>query len=300
MTVYSNLLKSDFSQLRTEIIDEMARRNFLCFCQRVWPGFMVAPFHKYIAQRYNGLMDGSILRLMIALPPRHTKSLMASELFPAFWLAHNPGKQIVHASYGASLSNSFSLKVRSMVRDSLVYLRLFPHVALSPERQRVDDWRLVTGGGFKSIGVTGGLTGHGADLLIIDDPHKEGDEQSMSSLQAVFDWYNAAARTRLSPGAPVLFPMTRWHPRDLAGRLLELAKMDPNADQWEFVRLPALAEENDPLGRAIGEALWSARFDRQALLAIQALSARYFEALFQQNPQVSDAPLFTLGDFRRI
>ncbi|MEN8172009.1 MAG: hypothetical protein ABFS03_03930 [Chloroflexota bacterium] len=252
-----------------------------------------------MAGKLQGIQEGDVKRLMIALPPRHTKSLMCSELFPAWWLAHNPDKQIIHASYAAALSNGFSLKVRALIRDNPVYRRLFPHIALSPDRQRLDDWKLISGGGFKSIGVGGGVTGHGADLFIIDDPHKEGDEQSATALQSVWDWYNSAARTRLSPGASILFPMTRWHPRDLAGRNLELAEFDKDADQWELVRLPALAEENDPLGREVGAALWPERFSKKNLLAIRAISERYFEALFQQNPSVTNEPLFGLGDFHR-
>jgi len=297
--------------------DEQARRSFLHFCVRVYPGFIVAPHHRLMAKNLQSLpgtpragvlgfladklrFPRDILRLAMSMPPRHSKSLMCSVLFPAWWLAHNPTKEIIHASYAAALSNKFSLEVRSLIRDNSVYRRLFPHMALSPDRQRLDDWRLVTGGGFKSIGVGGGVTGHGADLFIIDDPHKEGDEQSPAALMGVWDWFNSAVMTRLSPGAPMLMPHTRWHPRDLTGRILELAAADPDADQWELLRLPALAEENDPLGREVGEALWPARFSKKMLHAIRAISERYFEALFQQNPSVSNEPLFELGDFRRV
>lgn len=281
------------------LMDALARRDFLSFCQRIYPGWITAPHHVVLADHLMQVMDGSLDRLMASLPPRHTKSLMFSILFPAFWLAHNPDKQIIHASYAASLSNDFSRQVRNIVRDDLIYKRLFPHMGLDPDRQRLDDWKTTQGGGFKSVGVTAGITGHGADLFIIDDPHKEGDEKSMTQLLAVFDWYNSAARTRLSPGAPVLFPMTRWHPRDLAGRLLEMAEIDSNADQWLQLKFPALALENDPLGRSPGDPLWPERFTKENLLSIQALSERYFEALFQQNPQVTDEPMFLSHLFKR-
>ncbi len=278
---------------------EIARRFFLDFARFVFPGLLVNHHHVKMAQKLDALRNKEIFFLMMALPPRHTKSLFCSILYPAFWLGHNPEKQIIHSSYAAALSNSFSLQVRAMVRDSEQYKILFPHMALSPERQRLDDWKLVTGGGFKSIGVGGGITGHGADLFIIDDPHKEGDEKSPTQLQAVFDWWTSAARTRLSPGAAVLFPMTRWAPRDLAGRQLEIAEHDRKADQWELLRLPAIAEKKDPLGRKRGTALWPERYSLEALLKIRAISERYFEALFQQNPQITDQPLFKLDDFVR-
>jgi len=115
----------------------------------------------------------------------------------------------------------------------------------------------------------------------------------------VYNWFASAAITRLSPGAPVIFPMTRWHPADLAGRLIDLGERDPDADQWDTLIFPALAVENDPLGRVPGEALWPARYSEKALHAIRAISERYFEALFQQNPQLHDEPLFVIEDFRR-
>jgi phage terminase large subunit-like protein len=277
----------------------LARRLFLHFCQYVYAGFMSPPHVVRIAKNLDDINCGRSFRSMYALPPRHTKSLLCSELFPAFWLGCHPEGQIIHASYAAALSNSFSMKVRGLIRDSYLYKELFPHVVLDPGRQRLDDWKLSSGGGFKSIGVTGGITGHGADLFIIDDPHKEGDEQSGRALQAVFDWYNSAARTRLSPGAAVVFPMTRWHPRDLAGRLLDIAEHDPQADQWDVFSFPALALKNDPLGRKVGEPLWPDRFSKVDLHAIRAISERYFEALFQQNPSVTDKPLFVLDNFSR-
>jgi predicted phage terminase large subunit-like protein len=294
---YANQLAAQVYLRRLRL--ELARRLVIRFCQVVHDGFIVAPHHQLIAEKLDQVAAGDLRRLIISMPPRHGKSEMASVLFPAYWLGLNPIKQIIHVSYAAALSNEFARRVRSIVRDDPQYRRLFPEVALDPERQRLDDWKLTAGGGFKSIGVQGGISGHGADLLIIDDPVKEGDEKSLTTLQAVFDWYLSAARTRLSPGAAVVVIMTRWHPLDLVGQLLELAERDPLADQWEQLTLPALAGENDPLGRAPGQALWPERFSEQDLISIRSLSERYFEALFQQNPQVTDAPMFLAEDFHR-
>lgn len=291
--------KKEFRYVGKTVERLLARRLFIPFCQYMISNFVVKLHHDRIGRSLDSVNQGLITRVMFAMPPRHGKSYMCSELFPAFWLGCHPQGQIIHASYAAALSNSFSMKVRAIIRDSYLYKDLFPHVVIDPGRQRLDDWKLANGGGFKSIGVGGGITGHGADLFIIDDPHKEGDEQSGRAMQSVFDWYNSAARTRLSPGAAVVFPMTRWHPRDLAGRLLELAKHDPLADQWELLRFPALAEKDDPLGRVVGEALWPERFSVKDLFAIRAISARYFGALFQQKPELTDAPMFEMGDFNR-
>lgn len=284
--------------IKERLLIVLARRFFLVFVFYVYPKFEFKLHHLKIISVLQAVFFGKVRFVQFAAPPRHGKSLLCSELYPAWWLGKNPDKQIIHASYAASLSNSFSMKVRAMVRDDVRYRKVFPHMALSPERQRVDDWKTIQGGGFKSIGVTGGITGHGADLFIIDDPHKEGDEQSPAAMQAVFDWWTSAARTRLHPGAAVIFIMTRWAVRDMAGRLIELAEFDPLADQWLVIRFPALAEENDPLGRAVGEALWPERFSRENLLAIRSISERYFNALFQQNPKVDNEPLFELKDFK--
>jgi phage terminase large subunit-like protein len=187
--------------------------------------------------------------------------------------------------------------VRAIVRDDPVYRELFPSVALDPERQRLDDWKTTAGGGFKSLGVEGGVSGHGAHGLILDDPHKEGDQDSPTTLENIFTWYTTAARTRLHPGGWILFVMTRWHPLDLAGRLLA-AMSDPEADQWESLVLPALAKAGDPLGRKVGEPLWPERYDVPALRALRAYSERQFEGLFQQNPRGSETQLFDVSDFQ--
>ena len=171
----NELRKHALMSVNQDLTRAVARRRFLAFCQYVYDGFIVAPHHIAIANQIDRLVDGHVKRLHVALPPRHSKSLMCSELLPAYWLGHNPDKHIIHASYAASLSNEFSSRVRSIIRDNERYHILFPHIALDPERRRVDNWRLVTGGGLRSIGVQGGITGSGADLFIIDDPHKEGD-----------------------------------------------------------------------------------------------------------------------------
>lgn len=277
----------------------LRRRRVLYFAPRLKPDWITAPHHELIADKLQGVMSGEIKRLIISMPPRHGKSEMSSVLFPALWLGRNPDKQIIHISYASGLSNDFSRRVRAMLRDDPVYRELFPDVQLDPERARIDDWKLTAGGGFKSIGVQGGLTGHGAHLMIIDDPVKEGDEQSATTLQSIYDWYLSAARTRLAPGAAVCLIMTRWHPHDLVGRLLDLAAKNNEADQWQTLVLPALAEEDDQLGRAPGEALWEDRFSRQDLLALRSLSDRYFRALYQQKPELDDNPMFLESDFQR-
>ncbi len=290
-------------QVAREIVDAstvaLARRgSFRDFISYTKPDFLFAPHHELIIQHVQDVLDGKRKRLYIGMPPRHGKSEIGSVRLPAFYLGLNPDKQIIHISYSADLSNDFSRQVRSLVRDSVLYRRLFPTLQLDPERQKLNDWKTTQGGGFKSIGVQGGVTGHGADLMIIDDPHKEGDADSLKTLDDVYNWYATAARTRLAPQAPVVFIMTRWHRLDLIGQLLELSRTDATADKWDELVLPAIAEEGDILGRKVGEALWAERFDEQALHAIRSLDERYFQALFQNNPRGADSALFNADDFK--
>lgn len=278
---------------------ELARREFKWFIDYTNRDFVWAAHHLLIAEKLQQVVDGEIKRLYIGMPPRHGKSEMASIRLALFYLGRYPDREIIHVSYSAALSNEFSRKIRAIVRDDVNFHTLFPDCQLDPERQNVADWRTTAGGGFLSVGVGGGITGHGAHLEIFDDPHKEGDQLSPATLELVFDWYSTAAQTRLAPGAAIVFPMTRWHPNDLAGRVLKLAQENPLADQWEQLVLPALAEENDPLGRLPGQALWPERFDETRLAAIRSVSESAFQALFQQNPLAFEGALFLESDFRR-
>ena len=259
------------------------------------PEYIVADHHALMMSAIQRHSESAGGRLYIAMPPRHGKSELCSVRLPAWYLGRYPHHQIIHISYAADLSNDFSRRVRALIRDSPRFKRIFPGVALDPERQRLNDWKTSAGGGFKSLGVGGGVTGHGADLMIIDDPHKEGDADSLTTLDGVYNWYVTAARTRLSPGASVIFLMTRWHLLDLAGRLLDA----DGSDEWERIVLPALAGDNDLLGRSPGAALWPGRYSRDDLLAIKALDERQFQALFQNNPLGSDDVFFKESDIRR-
>lgn len=279
----------------SEITQELARRSMLEFSRFVMPSFIVAPHHALLCDLADAVLHKRSRFVIINLPPRHTKSLIFSTHLPAMILGRNPSQQILHASYAASLSNKFSMEVRSMVRDNPEYRTLFPELALSDERRRVDDWRTTEGGGFRSVGTGAGISGHGADWVILDDCHKEGDELSAAVMENNFMWYVSAVRTRLAPGGSIIIPMTRWHPFDLAGRIIA-----ESGDEWEVITLPALAGEDDRLGRRPGSALWPERYNEEWLQEQRRLSPRYFEALYQQNPQPEEGQLFWAEDFRRM
>lgn len=280
--------------------DEMARRTMERFAVMVNPAFQVARHHIKLFEVCEKIVRYGNQFVIISLPPRHSKSEVFSVLFPAWFLGHYPCEPIIHISHTSTLSNKFAFRVREMLLADSTYRRLFPGTVLHPDRRRLDDWRTSKGGGFRSLGVGGGVTGEGAKVIILDDAVKEGDERSPKTLDETFEWYASAVRTRLLPGGSILIPMTRWHPRDIAGRLEELAMIDRQADRWQVIRFPALAEEGDVLGRKPGEALWPERFPVEALERMKAMSERYFLSLYQQDPTGAVKPEFHRKDIRLV
>lgn len=259
-----------------------------------WAEFALEPqgqkparHHRLLIGEMEALSAGRIDRLMLLLPPGHAKSTYASLLFPPWFLARHPGAQIVAVSHTRSLARHFGTGVRALVAAHGARLG----VELDPTNRSADRFATGDGGGYFATGVRGALTGRRADLLLIDDPvRSQVEAESREARDALWEWWRSDAVTRLKPGGRAVVIMTRWHPDDLGGRLLA------GPDPWTVVRLPALAEPGDVLGRAEGEALWPEWEDRDALLRKQAmLGDRAFAALFQQVPRVAGGGLFRTG-----
>lgn len=279
---------NDLLQLRVAkylLSMELARRKTLNFCQITKADWQTAKHHLLLTDKMDEVIDGTLPGIIINLPPRHTKSEIFSVRGPARLLGVHPEKRILHVSYASQLSNTFSIQVRAMIRDNPTYHELFPNTNLHSDRQRVDDWYTTEGGGMKSVGVGAGISGHGADIIILDDLVKEGDEKSPTILRDTIDWLYSACLTRLSPGGSVLAVGTRWAVNDVSGELMANSG-------FPVISLPAIALENDPLGREPGEALWPERFPVSHFSTIRINSPLYFEALFQQNPQPTQGKLF--------
>jgi predicted phage terminase large subunit-like protein len=203
---------------------------------------------------------------------------MGTVRYPVYRLQHDPTLKVIVGAYNQRLANTFSRKARRVA--------IQVGIPLSPERKAVEDWETAAGGGFRAVGVGAGVTGTGGDLILVDDPVRSRDDaESAVYRDRVWDWYRDDLYTRLEPGGSVILTMTRWHADDLAGRILQ-SEDGPN---WTVLRLPALAEEEDLLGRAPGEALCPERFDRSALEGIRTvLGARSFAALYQGDPQPAE------------
>ena len=190
------------------------------------------------------------LRLIVSLPPRHGKSELLSHWTPVWFLANWPQKRVGLASYAAEFAETWGRRARDSVVENAQELG----IQVRPDLNRASEWELTAGGGMMTAGVGGPFTGRGFDLLIIDDPIKNRQEANSAALRRhVWEWWRSTARTRLEPGGSIIVVMTRWHEDDLAGKLLGAAPDDGGAiDRWQHIRLPALAEEDDPLGREPG------------------------------------------------
>jgi predicted phage terminase large subunit-like protein len=264
---------------------ELARDSFLGFVKYVWPVFIEGRHHKVIADAFERVIKGDLKRLIINMPPRHTKSEFASYLLPAWFLGQNPEKKVIQTSHTAELSVGFGRKVRNLV-DSDDFKEIFPELALRADSKAAGRWSTNQGGEYFAIGVGGAVTGKGADLLIIDDPHSEQDGQSIDA--AVFDktyeWYTSGPRQRLQPGGAIIIVMTRWHKRDLTGKIIKSAAQREGVDDWELIEFPALMPS--------GNSLWPEFWSQKELLALQnELPSPKWEAQYQQNPTSEEGAL---------
>lgn len=284
-------------------IPDLCRDSFAFFKAFIWRRYIRAAHLTLLDKKLEavtryvetGGAEG-IGQLLIEMPPRHGKTQSISRLFPAWFLGRNPDRRVILTSYGASLAEQNSRYVRSIIRSQR-FSYAFHGIQLSQDSKARDAWNLAAPyeGGLIAVGKAGAVTGKGADLIINDDPVKNRAEAE-SELQRDKDWawWINDLMTRREPSAAVISVMTRWHFDDLHGRLRNY-----ESDQWDSVRLPALAEENDPLGRPIGAALWPSRFSREDLLKMAKVDYT-FNSLYQQNPMPPSGGLFKREKFRII
>jgi predicted phage terminase large subunit-like protein len=248
-----------------------------------------AAHHLHLLAELERLEAGETDRLMVLMPPGSAKSTYVSVLFPAWWLYRRRGSAVITACHTADLAEHFGRQVRHLVGEHAQVLGY----GLAAGDRAAGRWATTDGGTYFATGVRGPLTGRRADLVVIDDPIKSHAEADSAVYRDhTWNWFRSDLVTRLRPGARIVVVMTRWHPDDLGGRLLEAD------DGWTVLRLPALAEADDPLGRAPGEALWPEWEDRAALERKRILvGGRVWAALFQQSPRRDDGSLFPV---RRI
>lgn len=261
---------------------ERARHGFMDFVREVWPGFIAGKHHSIMAQKFEAIRDGKIKRVIINMPPRHTKSEFASFLFPAWLIGHKPGLKILQATHTADLAVGFGRKVRTLM-DSDEYKRIFD-VELRSDSKAAYRWQTKEGGEYYASGVGGALAGRGADLCILDDPHSEQDAMSPAALEAAWEWYQGGPRQRLQPGGAIVIVMTRWSTIDLTAKVLKQMGLDPKADKWEVVEFPAILPSGNPM--------WPEYWKLEELESVKAsLSLSHWNAQYMQNPTSDEAAI---------
>jgi len=263
------LVQLDQKQKHTKI-----QTDFMSFVKHMWPDFIEGEHHRVIAEKFNRLRNGDLKRLIVNMPPRHTKSEFASFLLPAWMIGDNPKLKIIQATHTAELAVRFGRKAKHLM-DSDEYKQVFD-TRLMEDSKAAGRWETAQGGEYFAVGVEGAVTGRGADLLIIDDPHSEQDAMNDKALQRAYEWYTSGPRQRLQPNGVIVLVMTRWNTKDLTG-LLQAAQKEPKADQWEVVEFPAILPSGKPV--------WPEYWEIEQLLSVKAsVALPKWNAQYMQNP----------------
>ena len=264
---------------------EKCKKKYLPFVKHMWPAFINGSHHKIMADAFQDVVDGKLKRLIINMPPRHTKSEFASYLLPAWFLGKFPGKKVIQTAHTAELAVGFGRKVRNLVGDK-DFQNVFGDVKLQSDSKAAGRWNTNKGGEYFAIGVGGAVTGKGADLLIIDDPHseQEGASSDVNVFKKTYEWYTSGPRQRLQPGGAIVIVMTRWHDRDLTGQIIDASIKRGGSDEWKVIELPAIMPSGNPL--------WPEFWKLEELEALKAeLPVSKWSAQYQQNPSAEEGAL---------
>ncbi len=294
---------------------ELARRHFLPFVVRTHPGYIVEWFHEDLAARLERFVrrveNKQSPRLLISVPPRRGKSQQASKAMPAWFLGRNPRGSIIATTHSDDLANDNSRDVLDILK-STAYQTVFPDLQLHKDNKGATGWRTTQGGRYKPAGVGKGISGRGADIFLVDDPHRDKDAYSPAVRDAIWRWYKSSARTRLMPGGGMCVIQTRWVKDDLIGRLIEEEGLIEDGGEWEYICYPEEAIEDEyrlPDGRIVHEPMDGAKLLRRKG---ECLSPKRYPpesnlehkrdpvtwaALYQQNPVSGESAMFDEGMF---
>ena len=270
--------------LRKSLVErqEKGQKDFLQFVKMVWPDFVQGHHHKVYAEKLNRVANGELKRLIVNMPPRHTKSEFASHLFPAFFMGRHPKAKLIQTTHTGELSIRFGRKTKNLL-ESEEYAKVFPNVTLATDSKAAGRWESNHGGEYFAAGVGGAITGRGADLLVIDDPHSEQDALSPTVLESHYEWYTSGPRQRLQPGGAIVLVMTRWSVKDLTGKLLEVQGKDEDTDQWEVVEFPAVINDKP---------MWGNFWDMDGLNKVKAsIPVSKWNAQWMQAPTSEEGAL---------
>ena len=260
---------------------EKISNDFMSFVKEMWPEFIEGRHHKEIADKFNDIANKKIKRLIINMPPRHTKSEFASFLLPAWMVGRKPDLKIIQSTHTTELAIRFGRKAKTLM-DSPEYKKVFD-TRLREDSQAAGKWETEQGGEYYAAGVGSAITGRGADLLIIDDPHSEQDAMNPEALERAYEWYTSGPRQRLQPGGAIVLVMTRWSTKDLTSKLIKSQKT-LKADKWELIEFPAILPSGNPV--------WPQYWKKDELEGVRAsISIGKWNAQWMQNPTAEEGSI---------
>ena len=273
-------LMQQVAEYRAALEREKCQESFMAFVKKMWPGFIHGRHHAVVAKAFEEIASGKIKRLAISMPPRHTKSEFGSYMLPAWFLGKFPDKKVMQASNTGELAVGFGRKVRNLVMSEQ-YHEVFPDTKIRQDSKSAGRWAVNEVGEYFAIGVGGTMTGRGADLVIIDDPHTEGEATLAAHDPSIYDkayeWYTSGPRQRLQPGGAIIIIATRWGETDLIGRVLKDAAERGKADEWRVIEFPAILPSGNPL--------WPEFWPLEQLQALkEELPPVKWNAQYQQKP----------------
>ena len=268
--------------LEKKFKQDLIHNNFMAFVKEMWPEFIEGRHHKEIADKFDKIATGKIKRLIINMPPRHTKSEFASFLLPAWMVGRKPNLKIIQTTHTTELAIRFGRKAKVLL-DSPEYQKIF-ETRLDPDSQAAGKWETEQGGEYYAAGVGSAITGRGADLLIIDDPHSEQDAMNPEALERAYEWYTSGPRQRLQPGGSIIIVMTRWGIKDLTARVIS-KQAEGGADKWEVVEFPAIFPDTNNV-------LWPEYWSREELDGVKAsIPVAKWNAQYMQNPTAEEGAI---------
>ena len=232
---------------------EACQGDFITFVKHLWPEFIEGRHHKIIGEKFNKIAQGKLKRLIVCLPPRHSKSEFASTFFPAWIMGLKGNLKLIQTTHTAELAVRFGRKVRNII-DGEDYQSIFPELQLQADNKSAGRWTTNQEGEAFYAGVGGAITGRGADLLIIDDPHSEQDALSPTAMESAYEWYTSGPRQRLQPGGIIIIVMTRWSTKDLVGKVLKKPSRRPRRSNGRLLSFQQSCQSQKHLyGQSFGK-----------------------------------------------
>lgn len=280
-----------FDELEERKAVQAAQNDFLAFIAAVDKNYKFGAHLKRLGNLLMDVEQNVKNRIAVSMAPRMGKSQMISIYYPAWYLGRHPDHKVIVASHTADLAVVMARKVRNLIQ-SPEYARIFPNTKIASDAKAAAQWNTTQGGEYFAIGVGGALAGRGAHLIIADDPLSEQDIKSgnTNSLDTAYEWFSAGLRTRLMPDGKICVLHTRWHQRDLIGRLLKDSAMNEGGDNYEAFEFPAILNEGTENEKSIWPEQWTLESLQQTRASMHHIMWQWY-AQYQQNPTAAEAAI---------